>query len=134
MGAGRVCCETWTSPSEASGAVARRLCLPPGKLTWRLADDFRVVLEDAVNSDAQGLLVDLTDVGFLDSTGIGVLAGALRTRGDRKVGIVVPPGPVEKVLLLTGIDRVLPLFGSLEAALSESAAKPDSDQSSESLE
>lgn len=90
-----------------------------GEIDLSSADKLRAELDTVLASDSRQVIVDLSAVTFLDSTGIGVLAGALRSRGDRKVGIVVSPGPVEKVLLLTGMDRVFPLYSSIDDALGD---------------
>jgi len=70
---------------------------------------------------SKAVVVDLTAVGFIDSSGIGLLIRALRSGGDRKrLHTVIAEGSqVEQVFRLTAIDRVLPLFmdrrGALEA-------------------
>lgn len=65
------------------------------------------------------LVVDLTDVTFLDSTGLGLMVGTLkrvRLAGGRLV-LVVPSESVLKVFRVTGLDQVLTLHDSLEDAL-----------------
>jgi anti-sigma B factor antagonist len=57
--------------------------------------------------------VDLTDVDFLDSTGLGVLVGALR-RAHTGGGEVVLAGArpnVAKVFQITGLDKVFEIEG-----------------------
>lgn len=68
----------------------------------------------------QGVLViDLSGVDFVDSTGLGVLVSALkqvREAGGR-LDVVVTSPRVLKVLALTGLDVVIPLHASLDGAL-----------------
>lgn len=65
------------------------------------------------------LIVDLSGVGFIDSTGLGVLVAALKH--VREVGgsldVVATAPRVLKVFALTGLDVVIPLHDSLAAVL-----------------
>jgi anti-sigma B factor antagonist len=66
-----------------------------------------------------GVVVDLTRLSFIDSSGIGLLIKAFRAvdgRG-RLYTVVAPGSQVERVLQLAGIDRALPLFVERTRAL-----------------
>lgn len=74
----------------------------------------------AVPSEAEALLLELTDVAYLDSSGIRMLADVAQRLGWRsqELVIVAPPGcRARTVLALTGVDRSLRLTDSMEAAL-----------------
>jgi anti-anti-sigma factor len=79
-------------------------------------------IEAAVPSDAHGAVLDLTGVGFLDSTAIRrlfALTARLRERRQR-VLIVTPGGSIVlRTLELVEFARAAPLHDSLEAALAE---------------
>ena len=65
------------------------------------------------------LVVDLTDVAFLDSTGLGMLVGALkrvRLAGGR-LELVVGAEPILKVFRITGLEQVFTIHASLDEAL-----------------
>jgi anti-sigma B factor antagonist len=65
------------------------------------------------------LLVDLTDVTFMDSSGLSVVLTLQRdttAAGDR-LAIVCPPGPVRLLFEVTGVDAELPLYATRAAAL-----------------
>ncbi|MFL5766494.1 MAG: STAS domain-containing protein [Actinomycetota bacterium] len=65
------------------------------------------------------IVVNLEEVGFLDSSGLGALVGALKRvneRGGRLV-LVCPEGSPLKVLTITGLDKVFAIHGSVDAAL-----------------
>jgi len=66
-----------------------------------------------------GVIVDLTGLSFIDSSGIGLLIQAFRSTGDGgKLPIVISEGSqVERVFRLVGIDRALPLFMERSRAL-----------------
>jgi anti-sigma B factor antagonist len=59
-----------------------------------------------------GIVIDLTRLSFIDSSGIGTLIGAFRAANDgKRVHAVAASGSqVERVLRLVGLDRVLPMF------------------------
>lgn len=65
------------------------------------------------------LIVDLTDVSFIDSTGLGVLVTALKHTREAggSLDVVVAAPRVLKVLALTGLDVVIPLHATLDEAL-----------------
>jgi anti-sigma B factor antagonist len=61
------------------------------------------------------LVIDLSGVDFLDSAGLGVLVGARKRvrQADEVAGevrLVVPEPRLRRLLTLTGLDLVFPLF------------------------
>lgn len=65
------------------------------------------------------VIVDLSRVTFMDSTGLGVLVGALkRLRAARGVlALVVTDYDVERLLELTGLDRTFTIYRSRDEAV-----------------
>jgi anti-sigma B factor antagonist len=64
------------------------------------------------------LVLVLENLEFADSSGLGVMVGALK-RARAKGGAVAlcsTPANLRRVLEITGLDRVLPSFDSLEAS------------------
>lgn len=66
-------------------------------------------------------ILDLADLLFIDSTGLSVLIGAWkRHRADGGVlRLVAPPSFVQRMLSWTGLDRRLPVFADMDAAVRE---------------
>jgi anti-sigma B factor antagonist len=66
-----------------------------------------------------GVVVDLTRLSFIDSSGIGLLIKAFRAldEGGRLHTVIAPGSQVERVFRLAGIDRALPLFAEQTRAL-----------------
>jgi len=63
-------------------------------------------------------VVDVSDVSFLTSLGVGVIvecADALQRAGRRFV-LVVSPGLVRTVLEKTGVNRIVPMVDTLDEA------------------
>jgi anti-sigma B factor antagonist len=77
------------------------------------------VLNDVVTAERGAVVVDLCDVTFLDSTGLGVLMNALRrlTRQRRDLRIVCPPGSIRRIFELSGLDGTFSLYHSREEAV-----------------
>jgi anti-sigma B factor antagonist len=70
------------------------------------------------------LIVDLSAVRFMDSTGLGVL---IRTQkqiaaAHKSMSLVGPCGLVAKVLRITRIDEAIPVHPNLDTALSATSA------------
>ena len=64
------------------------------------------------------LVLDLTAVGRIDSTSLGVLVGALkRLRAAGGQLRLAAGGDVARVLHATGLDKVLPLYPDVASAL-----------------
>jgi anti-sigma B factor antagonist len=75
----------------------------------------------------QPLIVDLNRITFIDSAGLGVLIGAAR-RADVHGGslhAVCSRPQTRRLLLLTGVDRRIPLSATVDGALVHLAASRD---------
>jgi anti-anti-sigma factor len=93
-----------------------------GELDVFNAAEIAAAIEAAVPSDAHGAVLDLTGVGFLDSTAIRKLfALTARLRERRQRVLVVTPGGsiVLRTLQLVEFSRAAPMHDSLEEALAE---------------
>ncbi len=66
-----------------------------------------------------GVVMDLTGLSFIDSSGIGLLIHAFHAAADegRLHTVIAEGSQVERVLRLVGIDRALPLFSERSRAL-----------------
>ncbi|CAA9504970.1 MAG: hypothetical protein AVDCRST_MAG67-2273 [uncultured Solirubrobacteraceae bacterium] len=82
------------------------------------------LVEAAVPTHAHGAVIDLSDVGFLDSTAIRKLFALTSRLGERRqrVRLVTPGGSIVlRTLQLVEFGRAAPLHDSLEEALAELA-------------
>jgi anti-sigma B factor antagonist len=73
-------------------------------------------LAEALADRSMPVLVDLCEVSFMDSTGLHVLLAAQRRLPALAV-VCVPEGAAERVLALSGLDRVLTVFATREEGL-----------------
>jgi anti-sigma B factor antagonist len=81
----------------------------------------RSTIAAVVRSRSPRVVLDFGGVDFLDSSGLGVLLGALRRvrAADGVLRVVVAAPHVRRVFELTGLDTIFELYGDLEAALVE---------------
>jgi anti-sigma B factor antagonist len=72
-----------------------------------------------VLAGAHSVVVDLGGVGFMDSTGLGVLAAAHHRAGALGVTLVLarPQRIVRNALRLVGVDLVVGVYDTVDAAL-----------------
>jgi anti-sigma B factor antagonist len=97
-----------------------------GEIDVATAPRVREQVVALVADGAWVLVLDLEEVEFIDSTGLGVLVGALkrvRTHGGDLHLAAVPPR-VAKVLSITGLDGVFPVHDSVDAAVAAASATP----------
>jgi anti-sigma B factor antagonist len=89
-----------------------------GELDLSSAPRLKWMLMDALEAGRSQLVVDLTDVSFMDSTGLGVLIGVnKRLAQSARLLIVCPPGVVRQVFEFSGTDGAFAMFSTLEAAI-----------------
>jgi anti-anti-sigma factor len=77
---------------------------------------------DAVPTSAVGLVVDFSDLEFIDSSGIAMMFGLARKLSARRqeLRVVSPRGePVARVLEIVDFERAAPMFPDLEAAIAD---------------
>ncbi|MGH3254785.1 MAG: STAS domain-containing protein [Streptosporangiaceae bacterium] len=83
-------------------------------------EKLRTVLLEAAAHGHATVVVDLTGTRICDSFGLQVLATAHRQALDKggEVRLVIPAeSPVDRILVLTGLDGFFPCFTSLDRAL-----------------
>ncbi len=79
----------------------------------------RAQIIDAISSGRRWLIIDLTQVTFIDTTGLGVLIGALkriRVAGGR-LRLVTTADAVLRTMRVTGLDRVFETYPSVADAV-----------------
>jgi len=89
-----------------------------GEIDVYTAPKLREQLVELINSGHYHLIVNLEGVDFLDSTGLGVLVGALkRVRAhEGSLLLVCTQERLLKIFRITGLAKVFPIYESVEAA------------------
>ncbi|MGH3745071.1 MAG: STAS domain-containing protein [Mycobacteriales bacterium] len=94
-----------------------------GEIDVYTAPKLREKIIDVVAGGSYHLVVDMEKVEFLDSTGLGVLVGALkRVRAhDGSLALVCTQDRILKIFKITGLTKVFPIHNSVADALADSA-------------
>ena len=82
-----------------------------GELDISTLELLRTELVDAIATDAETVVVDLTEVGYIDSSGLGVLVGAHRRMASENRAFVLRVSSPEmiKLLKITGLEHLFAL-------------------------
>lgn len=89
-----------------------------GVVDMLTAPQLEEALRAAIGKKPAGLVVDLTEVDFLASAGMGVLVAAHDEAGTTTRLCVVAEGPAtSRPLKLVGIADIVPLFATLDEAI-----------------
>ncbi|HZL64376.1 MAG TPA: STAS domain-containing protein, partial [Thermoleophilia bacterium] len=97
-----------------------------GELDLHSSPPFKEALVGAIEGAASRVVVDLTDVTFIDSSALGALIGGARRSAlsGTELMIVCPPGSVARVIDLTGLHRAFAIYPNREEALGATAGAP----------
>ena len=90
-----------------------------GEIDMYTAPRLRELLIDLVSKGSYQLVVNLDKVGFLDSTGLGVLVGGLkRVRAhDGSLDLVCTQQRILKILKITGLTEVFAIYETVDQAI-----------------
>ena len=86
-----------------------------GELDEHTAEYTRINLDSAMNNlTAAQIVIDLANLKFMDSTGIGVLIGRYKKMKDRNVPIYIsnPSSQAERIFRMTGLYTLMPKVSS----------------------
>jgi anti-anti-sigma factor len=91
-----------------------------GELDISAAERTGKTIADAVPSSARGVVVDMSGLEFMDSSGVSMLFSLARQVGSHRqeLRVVAPEGrPVARVLQIVEFDRAAPVHETLDEAL-----------------
>ncbi len=90
-----------------------------GEVDVATAPSMREQLIALITAGDTRLIVDLSPVDFLDSTGLGVLVGALKRirLAEGELSLVVPQERIAKLFDITGLSQVFTITATRDAAL-----------------
>ena len=102
-----------TIEKEIGGIV----CKPKGELDAYTVGKFRTSLVELEDKDR--VVIDLAEVPFMDSAGLGALIGYMRRARENKLRVTVVSclPAITRLLHTTGFDRLVPIRETLEEAV-----------------
>jgi anti-sigma B factor antagonist len=113
------------SGAESTGELSLRTVLAGrylvieayGEIDIANGGELRVMIDSCLGGGAEQLIVDLSGIRFMDSSGLNVLIGTARRLGSGSFGVVVSRPSIRKILSITGIDHIIPIFESVADAV-----------------
>jgi anti-sigma B factor antagonist len=91
-----------------------------GEVDMSHEDELRGELRAAVAADAKGIVVDLTECEFIDSSGVRALLLSRQEqradRGPEKLAVAASSDQILRILSVMGIDQVIPIQPTVEEA------------------
>jgi anti-sigma B factor antagonist len=114
---------SFASPSfdlnEESLDAQTHLIAVRGEVHVSTAPEFSERLNDAITGGKTGVIIDMTGVDFIDSTGLSVLLNALRrvTRAHGTLALAVSNPTVLRLFEITRLDSTFDILPDREAAI-----------------
>ena len=108
------------SAPEVPGATYTVVVLA-GEVDATNSDELYGVLESVVAQQPRLLIVDMSELSFMDSTGLRMLLRSTRAL-DQQGGVLALAAPqiaVARVLQLTRADQLIPVYDSVAAAIAD---------------
>ena len=101
--------------------VHRTVVTVSGEIDLATQGQLRARLNELVVAGHVDLVLDLSGVTFVDSTGLGALIGTRRRvhAFHGSLALVIPNESVMKVFTITGLEKVFAIHDTLDAALAE---------------
>ncbi|WP_298853674.1 STAS domain-containing protein [uncultured Ruegeria sp.] len=103
--------------SKTTGAT-QIITVHSDRIDAAMAIQFKEDMRAETESNANRVVLDLSDVQFIDSSGLGAIVASMKQLGkDRRLDLAGLQPVVEKVFHLTRMDTVFKLFATLDDAL-----------------
>ena len=93
--------------SSSQRQVNTKAIAVSGEFDQASADELDALIWDAENADIKWILIDLSDVSFIDSTGLSMLLDAKRRSNGRLSFMPSKHEAVTRMLELTGTIEIL---------------------------
>jgi len=89
-----------------------------GEVDLYTSSQLREAIVRLTEEDENRIVVDLYNVSFMDSSGLGVLVAGLKRARERggELALVFGEGSVQKVFGITGLDKIFPTYRSVGEA------------------
>lgn len=90
-----------------------------GEVDIYTAPKLKGAVVQSLEAGRNHLIIDLRAVDFIDSTGLGVLIGGVKRikEGRGEMALVCSKGSILRLLGITGLDKVFPIYGDIAEAL-----------------
>jgi anti-sigma B factor antagonist len=102
---------------DVEEAEGHTVCRPKGEVDAYTVGQFRESLGEL--AETTRLIIDLSEVPFMDSAGLGALIGGIRKvrDNDGDVAVACDRPTLTRLLHTTGFDRIVPVSESIPDAI-----------------
>ena len=101
---------------------AQVITVDGNRIDAAIAIKFKDDMRAETDSGATRVILDMSAVDFVDSSGLGAIVAAMKQLGDgRRLDLVGLTPTVDKVFRLTRMDTVFRLFPCLDDAMADAA-------------
>lgn len=93
-----------------------------GELDMYMAAEFRDLIDGCMqDSNIYDVVLDLSQVCFIDSSGVGAILGRYKKISSHagKLSVIQPPANVGKILQMSGVFQLLTVYDDEAAALAD---------------
>ena len=105
-----------TTSLEHRGGVA--VVSIGGEIDLGTAPAFEAVITAALEADPPVLVIDLSEVTFMASVGLRILAGTQNKVGESiQIAVVADNAAASRPMQLTGLDNLISLYPTVDEAL-----------------
>ncbi len=88
-----------------------------GEIDAHTAPRFDEAVSQSFEEGARAIVVDLSEVSFIDAAGLGVAVRAARRRDPGAVVLACPHKGIVRVFRICGLDRLLDIYETREQAV-----------------
>lgn len=89
----------------------------PAEIDATNADEIREALAAAASRDAAVLVIDMSETTFCDSAGVQAIVAARKQAAMTGTQLRLTATDALRILTLVGVDQLIPVYPTLEAAL-----------------
>jgi len=95
-----------------------------GELDMETGPQLQDFLRDAVDGGARQVVLDLAEVPFMDSSGLGLLVVTMKLLRDHggRLCLAAVQAPVHNVLVISAVDQVVAVYATVDAAEDDMSA------------
>jgi anti-sigma B factor antagonist len=92
------------------------LVILQGELDSCTAPRFRDAVDATIGEGTRAIVVDLSELAFIDAAGLGVVVMAARPLGPGAVALILPHAGLIRLFRICGLDRLLEIHETRDAA------------------